>query len=161
MPGVSLAGEWAPPSGPARPPAGPRRPAVSRHLAAVTRAADRMAERVDRRGSTTGVRSGTVTGLDATVNYGGGDVVDGLIKTDVCAEPGDSGGPLYPAATALGPDVRRQRRLRLGRHHVLPAGHRGAPPLRRPDRLTGPAPRRPVPGLAGLLTRAPARRTVT
>ncbi|WP_448321732.1 S1 family peptidase [Streptomyces sp. CO7] len=50
---------------------------------------------VTRRGSTTGTHSGRVTGLNATVNYGGGDIVSGLIQTTVCAEPGDSGGPLY------------------------------------------------------------------
>ncbi|MFJ7902476.1 S1 family peptidase [Streptomyces sp. NPDC096198] len=50
---------------------------------------------VYRRGSTTGVHSGRVTALNATVNYGSGDVVSGLIQTTVCAEPGDSGGPLY------------------------------------------------------------------
>ena len=37
----------------------------------------------------------TVTALNATVNYGGGDIVSGLIRTTVCAEPGDSGGSLY------------------------------------------------------------------
>lgn len=57
---------------------------------------------VTRRGSTTGIHSGRVTGLNATVNYGGGDVVYGMIKTDVCAEPGDSGGPLYSGSTAIG-----------------------------------------------------------
>ncbi|MFR9674974.1 S1 family peptidase [Streptomyces sp. TR06-5] len=61
-----------------------------------------VGNRVERRGSTTGVHDGRVTGLDATVNYGGGDIVSGLIRTDVCAEPGDSGGPLYAGATALG-----------------------------------------------------------
>ncbi|MDW4908245.1 S1 family peptidase [Streptomyces sp. ADMS] len=50
---------------------------------------------VIRRGSTTGTHSGRVTALNATVNYGGGDVVYGMIQTTVCAEPGDSGGPLY------------------------------------------------------------------
>jgi streptogrisin B len=50
---------------------------------------------VTRRGSTTGTHSGRVTALNATVNYGGGDVVYGMIQTTVCAEPGDSGGPLY------------------------------------------------------------------
>ncbi|MFF3908981.1 S1 family peptidase [Streptomyces sp. NPDC001848] len=50
---------------------------------------------VYRRGSTTGIHSGRVTALNATVNYGNGDVVYGLIQTTVCAEPGDSGGPLY------------------------------------------------------------------
>ncbi|GGZ06677.1 S1 family peptidase [Streptomyces poonensis] len=58
--------------------------------------------RVTRSGSTTQVHSGTVTGLDATVNYGNGDVVSGLIQTDVCAEPGDSGGALFSGATAIG-----------------------------------------------------------
>ncbi|MEU9750834.1 S1 family peptidase [Streptomyces niveus] len=57
---------------------------------------------VTRRGSTTGTHSGTVQGLNATVNYGGGDVVSGLIRTNVCAEPGDSGGPLYSGSRAIG-----------------------------------------------------------
>ncbi|MER5810623.1 S1 family peptidase [Streptomyces sp. NPDC002033] len=57
---------------------------------------------VTRRGSTTGIHGGTVTGLNATVNYGGGDVVYGMIKTNVCAEPGDSGGPLYSGTRAVG-----------------------------------------------------------
>ncbi|MEU8542893.1 S1 family peptidase [Streptomyces sp. NPDC048717] len=57
---------------------------------------------VTRRGSTTGIHGGTVTGLNATVNYGGGDIVYGLIQTNVCAEPGDSGGPLYSGSLAIG-----------------------------------------------------------
>ncbi|MEW2634057.1 S1 family peptidase [Streptomyces sp. NPDC048389] len=57
---------------------------------------------VTRSGSTTGTHSGTVTGLNATVNYGGGDIVRGLIRTNVCAEPGDSGGPLYSGSQAIG-----------------------------------------------------------
>ncbi|MFD9728670.1 S1 family peptidase [Streptomyces sp. NPDC059072] len=57
---------------------------------------------VTRRGSTTGTHGGSVTGLNATVNYGGGDVVYGMIKTNVCAEPGDSGGPLYSGTRAVG-----------------------------------------------------------
>ncbi|MEU0740566.1 S1 family peptidase [Streptomyces sp. NPDC006134] len=57
---------------------------------------------VTRSGSTTQVHSGTVTGLDATVDYGNGDVVTGLIQTDVCAEPGDSGGPLFTGPDAIG-----------------------------------------------------------
>ncbi|MET8750921.1 S1 family peptidase [Streptomyces sp. NPDC004667] len=57
---------------------------------------------VTRRGSTTGVHGGTVTGLNATVNYGGGDIVYGMIRTNVCAEPGDSGGPLYSGSRAVG-----------------------------------------------------------
>jgi streptogrisin B len=50
---------------------------------------------VIRTGSTTGTRTGRVTALNATVNYGGGDVVYGMIQTNVCAEPGDSGGAMY------------------------------------------------------------------
>ncbi|OSP40708.1 serine protease [Streptomyces sp. 13-12-16] len=57
---------------------------------------------VTRSGSTTQVHSGTVTGLDATVNYGNGDIVNGLIQTDVCAEPGDSGGSLFSGGSAVG-----------------------------------------------------------
>ncbi|MFJ9819756.1 S1 family peptidase [Streptomyces sp. NPDC101151] len=57
---------------------------------------------VYRRGSTTGTHSGRVTALNATVNYGGGDIVYGLIQTTVCAEGGDSGGPLYAGSTAYG-----------------------------------------------------------
>lgn len=61
-----------------------------------------VGQSVQRSGSTTGLRSGTVTGLNATVNYGGGDVVYGMIQTNVCAEPGDSGGSLFSGSTALG-----------------------------------------------------------
>ncbi|QES40756.1 serine protease [Streptomyces venezuelae] len=69
----------------------------------ITRAADpTVGQSVTRRGSTTGTHSGRVTALNQTVNYGGGDVVYGMIKTTVCAEPGDSGGPLYSGSTALG-----------------------------------------------------------
>ncbi|MFE9609170.1 S1 family peptidase [Streptomyces sp. NPDC006012] len=50
---------------------------------------------VYRRGSTTGIHNGQVTALNATVNYGADGIVSGLIQTTVCAEPGDSGGPLY------------------------------------------------------------------
>ncbi|KNE79703.1 MULTISPECIES: S1 family peptidase [Streptomyces] len=57
---------------------------------------------VTRHGSTTGTHSGRVTGLNATVNYGGGDVVYGMIQTNVCAEPGDSGGSLRSGSTAIG-----------------------------------------------------------
>lgn len=69
----------------------------------ITSAADpTVGQNVTRRGFTTGTHSGRVTGLNATVNYGNGDVVYGMIRTSVCAEPGDSGGPLYSGSTALG-----------------------------------------------------------
>jgi len=69
----------------------------------ITHAADAtVGEKVTRSGSTTQVHDGTVTGLDATVNYGNGDIVNGLIQTDVCAEPGDSGGSLFSGSNAIG-----------------------------------------------------------
>jgi streptogrisin B len=61
-----------------------------------------VGESVTRRGSTTGVHSGTVTALNVTVRYQGGGKVSGMIQTTVCAEPGDSGGPLYDGAKAIG-----------------------------------------------------------
>ncbi|MFG2967064.1 S1 family peptidase [Streptomyces sp. NPDC048288] len=57
--------------------------------------------KVTRSGSTTQVHDGTVTGLNATVNYSEG-TVSGLIQTDVCAEPGDSGGSLFSGGNAIG-----------------------------------------------------------
>jgi streptogrisin B len=63
-----------------------------------------VGESVTRDGSTTGIHSGTVTALDVSVRYVGRlhGVVSGLIETNVCAEPGDSGGPLYDGKKALG-----------------------------------------------------------
>lgn len=61
-----------------------------------------VGEPVTRTGSTSGTHTGTVTGLNATVRYSGGGTVRGLIQTDVCAEEGDSGGPLYEDTKALG-----------------------------------------------------------
>ncbi|WP_328460611.1 S1 family peptidase [Actinoplanes sp. NBC_00393] len=68
----------------------------------ITRAATpTVGATVYRRGSTTGTRSGRVTALNSTVNYAEGSV-SGLIRTTVCAQPGDSGGPLYSGTTAHG-----------------------------------------------------------
>ncbi len=64
-------------------------------------AAATVGEKVQRSGSTSKVHDGQVTGLDATVNYEEGSV-SGLIDTDVCAEPGDSGGALFDGASAVG-----------------------------------------------------------
>jgi streptogrisin B len=61
-----------------------------------------VGETVTRKGSTTGTHSGKVTALNVTVRYSGGGRVSGLIQTTVCAEPGDSGGPLYDGSKALG-----------------------------------------------------------
>ena len=53
-------------------------------------------------GATTGLHGGSVTALNATVNYAQGTVT-GLIKTNICSDSGgDSGGPLFAGATALG-----------------------------------------------------------
>ncbi|GAB2758150.1 S1 family peptidase [Streptomyces bullii] len=60
-----------------------------------------VGQRVFRSGSTTGLRDGQVTALNATVNYPEG-TVSGLVETNVCAEPGDSGGPLFSEGIALG-----------------------------------------------------------
>lgn len=57
-----------------------------------------VGQHVCRSGSTTGVHCGTVTALNVTVNYPEGPV-RGLIRTSICAEPGDSGGPLYAPST--------------------------------------------------------------
>jgi streptogrisin B len=63
-----------------------------------------VGESVTRKGSTTGTHTGTVTALNVTVRYSGhpGGKVSGLIQTTVCAEGGDSGGPLYDGTKALG-----------------------------------------------------------
>ncbi|RLL69800.1 S1 family peptidase [Streptomyces sp. Z26] len=61
-----------------------------------------VGQSVTRSGSTTGVHGGSVTGLNVSVNYGADGIVDGLIQTTVCAEPGDSGGALFSGSTALG-----------------------------------------------------------
>lgn len=61
----------------------------------INQAADaRVGQQVFRMGSTTGLHDGDVVALDTTVNYPEG-TVSGLIQTTVCAEPGDSGGPLF------------------------------------------------------------------
>jgi len=60
-----------------------------------------VGQAVKRSGSTTGVHSGSVTATNATVNYQEGTVT-GLIRTNVCAEGGDSGGALFAGSVALG-----------------------------------------------------------
>ncbi|MER5793124.1 S1 family peptidase [Streptomyces sp. NPDC001980] len=68
----------------------------------ITGAADpTVGQKVFRSGSTSGLHDGTVTALNATVNYPEGTVT-GLVQTNVCAEPGDSGGPLFSNGIALG-----------------------------------------------------------
>ncbi|SIR96801.1 S1 family peptidase [Micromonospora avicenniae] len=63
-----------------------------------------VGESVTRTGSTTGTHRGTVTALNVSVRYSGkgGGTVSGMIQTNVCADHGDSGGPLYDGSKALG-----------------------------------------------------------
>ena len=89
-----------------------------------------VGQTVTRRGSTTGIHSGRVTALNATVNYAEG-TVSGLIRTTVCAEPRRQRRPALLRHHRARPDLRRQRQLLLRRHDLLPAGHRGAERLRR------------------------------
>ena len=67
-----------------------------------------VGQKVTRSGSTTQVHDGEVKAVDASVSYPEG-TVDGLIQTDVCAEPGDSGGSLFAERQGPGSDLRRQR----------------------------------------------------
>lgn len=61
-----------------------------------------VGQQVQRAGSTTGLRNGVVTAVNATVNYGDGTTIYGLIRTTVCSEAGDSGGPLFSTTVGLG-----------------------------------------------------------
>ena len=72
------------------------------HPGGFTAANASVGEQVKRTGSTTGTHSGTVTALNVSVRYQGGGTVSGMIQTTVCAEPGDSGGPMYDGTKALG-----------------------------------------------------------
>ncbi|MDI1463164.1 alpha-lytic protease prodomain-containing protein [Catellatospora sp. KI3] len=56
---------------------------------------------VCRSGSTTGWHCGTIQARGASVTYSQGTVT-GLIRTNVCAEPGDSGGSLIAGSQAQG-----------------------------------------------------------
>jgi streptogrisin C len=56
---------------------------------------------VCRSGSTTGWRCGRILTRNATVTYPQG-TVSGLIRTNVCSEPGDSGGSLVAGSQAQG-----------------------------------------------------------
>jgi streptogrisin D len=60
-----------------------------------------VGQTVRRSGSTTGVRSGTVNALNSTVCYAQGCVYQ-MIRTNVCAQPGDSGGSLFSSTRAHG-----------------------------------------------------------
>ncbi len=53
-------------------------------------------------GSTSGYHCGQVEAVDETVNYGDGDIVNGLTRTNMCAEAGDSGGSIMSGTQAQG-----------------------------------------------------------
>ncbi|MDX6264108.1 MAG: hypothetical protein QOH84_5796 [Kribbellaceae bacterium] len=60
-----------------------------------------LGQTVYRSGVTSGLHGGKVTGVNATVVYDEG-AVGNLIRTNVCADPGDSGGPLFYRTYAYG-----------------------------------------------------------
>ncbi|MDR7279087.1 ricin-type beta-trefoil lectin domain protein [Catenuloplanes atrovinosus] len=56
---------------------------------------------VCRSGRTTGWRCGTITAKNVTVNYSG-QIVNGLVSSSACAQPGDSGGSFLSGNQAQG-----------------------------------------------------------
>jgi hypothetical protein len=75
--------------------------AYKRNGTADTSSGNATVGRVTRSGSTSGVHTGTVQAVNASVRYAEG-TVSGVIQTNVCSEPGDSGGPLFAGTKALG-----------------------------------------------------------
>lgn len=53
-------------------------------------------------GSTTGTTCGRINSNGNTVNYGGGDIVFGMTFSNICTQPGDSGGSLFAGSTVRG-----------------------------------------------------------
>ncbi|MEI5097782.1 S1 family peptidase [Streptomyces sp. PmtG] len=60
-----------------------------------------VGQRVCRVGPTSGMHCGTVQAVNVSITYPQG-TVNGLFRTTVCAEPGDTGGPAFSGDTALG-----------------------------------------------------------
>ena len=60
-----------------------------------------VGSRACKTGSTTGTTCGTVQAYNVTVNYAEGTVF-GLTRTNICTQPGDSGGALYAGSLAQG-----------------------------------------------------------
>ncbi|MFI6642835.1 S1 family peptidase [Streptomyces sp. NPDC050504] len=52
-------------------------------------------------GRTSGLRCGTVTAVNVSVTYPEG-TVHGLFRSNICTEPGDTGGPAFSGTLALG-----------------------------------------------------------
>ncbi|MEU8118250.1 S1 family peptidase [Spirillospora sp. NPDC049024] len=61
-----------------------------------------VGQRVCRSGPTTGLRCGSVTAVNVTVNFPDGTVT-GVAQTNICTEPGDGpGAPYFSGSTAVG-----------------------------------------------------------
>jgi streptogrisin B len=52
--------------------------------------------------STLGLHCGTITGINQTINYPGGGILYGLIRSSVCSGPGDLGMPAFAGDRAIG-----------------------------------------------------------
>lgn len=61
-----------------------------------------VGQAIKKSGSTTKVTTGSVTQTNVTVNYGNGDYVYGMVRTNACSAGGDSGGAHFAGTTALG-----------------------------------------------------------
>lgn len=61
-----------------------------------------VGEHVCASGQTTKLTCGQIVAVDQTVDYGDGNVVHGLIETDVHTDHGDSGGSLFDGTIGLG-----------------------------------------------------------
>jgi streptogrisin C len=67
-------------------------------------------------GRTTGWTCGTIQAYNQTVNYGGGDIVSGLVRHNACVEQGDSGGSNMSGNYAQGVSSGGQLYLSGGRY---------------------------------------------
>ena len=52
--------------------------------------------------SVSGLQCGVVTAVNLTVNVGGGVIMYGLFRSNICSDPWDIGSPAYSGSTALG-----------------------------------------------------------
>jgi streptogrisin B len=73
-----------------------------KHPGGYSAAKARVGQKATRDGTTSGRRSGTVTAINVNVRYVGGVTMRDMIQANICAEPGDSGGPLYSRSKAFG-----------------------------------------------------------
>jgi streptogrisin C len=76
--------------------------ADSGYLSVTGTAPAAVGDKVCLSGSTSGYHCGQVQAVGETVNYGDGAVVQGLTRTNICAEAGDSGGSVMSGTQAQG-----------------------------------------------------------